>query len=261
MDLIWHIPGAGQDRMIYADLDDGSSAAVGPICDRASSPFAASRFSAAARREEENRPIELTAKTPGHRPGLQATSYILARAASFLRENVKDKGPTLLFSGGSLGLAVQAAWDTRGLGPLAIAVASAAQGEKARALGNGVVLDEVGPSFVDRLKMETRGEGFRTVLVASVQGDAVRRALGAASVFGRVLLLMLPGDPIQADLHSTINYKSLSVEGADIFGERGTMPGDGPAQSARVIAAKAAESVVDWLFSSAEGSSDYFRIE
>ncbi len=171
MDLVWHIPGEEQGRIICASVDAGP----------------------------------------------QAASHILARAASFLRENVKAKGPALLFSGGALGLAIQAAWDTESLGPLFVAVASPAQGEKARALRNGIVLDEVGPGFVDRLKMETRGEGFRTVMVATARGEAVREALGAAAVFGHVLLLITAKDLARADLHSTINYKSLNVTGADPF--------------------------------------------
>lgn len=216
MDLVWHIPGQAQGRLIRVGLDGG----------------------------------------------LQATSYILARAASFLRENVKDKGPTLLMSGGSLGLAIQAAWDLDGQGPLFVAVASPAQGEKTRSLENGVVLDDSDPGFVDRLKMETRGEGFGTVLVASARAEAVRKALGAARVLGCVSLLSPTRASVRIDLHSTVNYKSLDVQGADVFSATSS-PTDVEFRAARGMkTSHRPETIPDLLFrGTEEREADRFEVK
>jgi NADPH:quinone reductase-like Zn-dependent oxidoreductase len=126
--------------------------------------------------------------------------------------------PGLLFSGGALGLALQAAWSLNSLGSLFIAATSPAQGKKARAIGGGIVLEESDPGFTDRLKIETQGAGFPLVLAATTAGASIMKALGSASVLGRVFLLLPAREPARVDLHSTINYKSLTVEGVDIFG-------------------------------------------
>lgn len=72
------------------------------------------------------------------------------------------------------------------------------------------------PDFVDRLKVISNEKGFETILVLEKDPAAVRQALGAAAVFGKVHLLMKPAGPVSADLHSTINFKSLQVSGVNI---------------------------------------------
>ena len=67
--------------------------------------------------------------------------------------------------------------------------------------------------FVDRLKVISNKKGFDTVLVLDHNPAAVRQALGAAAVFGKVHLLVKPAGKVTVDLHSTINFKSLAVYG------------------------------------------------
>jgi threonine dehydrogenase-like Zn-dependent dehydrogenase len=228
MELIWHIPGEAKEQVIWPEAD------VGRNC----------------------------VPAPGHRPGLQhATAYILSVSGRFLRKQAKPGMPGLLFSGGALGLALQAAWASAGLGPLYIAVASPAQREKARTIGGGIVLEESDPGFTDRLKIETQGAGFPLVLAATTAGASIMKALGSASVLGRVFLLIPPGEPARVDLHSTINYKSLKVAAADIFGDPSAATDE---ELAAVIAQPGLTTLVDMLFGAqddnGEKSGDWFEM-
>jgi len=84
----------------------------------------------------------------------------------------------------------------------------------ARLSGSGTVLRADLPDFTDRLKLLTGENGFPEVLILDRDPEAIRQALGAASVFGVVRLFFEPSGPVTADLHTTINYKSLTVQGA-----------------------------------------------
>ncbi len=92
-----------------------------------------------------------------------------------------------------------------------------------RLAGKGTVLRADRPDFTDRLKLLTGGKGFPEVLVLDRDPEAVRQALGAAGVFGVIRLFFEPSGPVTADLHTTINYKSLTVQGSG-FGVQGSGP-------------------------------------
>ena len=64
---------------------------------------------------------------------------------------------------------------------------------------------------IDHLKIRSDGRGYDIVIVWDSAPAAVRMALGAAAVLGEVLLYFSPRGKVSADLHSTINYKSLRV--------------------------------------------------
>lgn len=235
MNLIWHIPGEKHGRIVRSD------STVGRNC----------------------------VPAPGHRPGLQfgadrksAADYILTLAGRFLSEKVKDKSPALLFSDGALGLAIQAAWPLKASGPLVIAVFTPAQRERARTIGGGEVLEGSDPGFVDRLKMATEGKGFETVLVASRRGLSIRMALGAAGVLGRVFLLLPASEPARVDLHSTINYKGLTVEGVEIFGGSSTVIDEELQSVVKAIAGPRMETLAKVLFHTLEDEEgDHFEIK
>lgn len=233
MELIWHIPEEAKGRVIWS----------GAMADR-----------------------RVPASAPGRGPGLQPpnvlfTAYILVLAGRFLRERAKASVSGLLFSEGALGLALQAAWAINALGPLFIAVASPSQEEKARAIGGGIVLEESDPGFTDRLKVETRSEGFPLVLIASTRGGSIRKALGAASALGSVFLLLPTREPTKVDLHSTINYKGLRVEGVDVFRGSSVVTDD---ELEMVIAKPALTTLADILFGAQNDngakSVDWFKI-
>jgi len=73
------------------------------------------------------------------------------------------------------------------------------------------ILDRKSPGFINRLKLMTEGKGFEKILVIDPDPEALRRALGAAGVFGEVILAVGPSGPVTCDLQDTINYKSLRV--------------------------------------------------
>jgi|GEM_PF-6864627 len=73
------------------------------------------------------------------------------------------------------------------------------------------IMDRKTVDFTDRLKRFTNGEGFKIIIVADSDPDAIRRALGSASIFGEIILLIKPSGPVIADLQNTINYKSLKI--------------------------------------------------
>ena len=123
-------------------------------------------------------------------------AVLAAGAEKFLdRLAPPGEGKLLIFSSGDLGSLLEAACRRRGLRPVA------------------AVGDPADPGFFDRLKVETGGRGFDTVLVASSRPAIVRAALGAAAVFCRVCFLLPPGVPVRVDLNATVNYKSLELIG------------------------------------------------
>ena len=78
------------------------------------------------------------------------------------------------------------------------------------------ILNSTNISFIDQVKMITKGEGFQEVGVFSESPSAIRQGLGVAGVFGTVYLFFPPSVTVKADLHNTINYKSLKVIGCQI---------------------------------------------
>ena len=141
-------------------------------------------------------------------------SVILAGAVRLL--SLVDFGSDdriIIFSQGVIGLLFQWVLIERGLKNMVIAVDTETQQARAEGLNGGIILGVREIGFIDRLKIETKDEGFSKVVVASNQSESVKMALGCAGVFGEIYLLSSVIGSVNADLNSTINYKSLVVKG------------------------------------------------
>jgi len=141
-------------------------------------------------------------------------SVILAGAIRLLSSVHSDSDDRIIiFSQGLIGLLFQWALIERGLKNMVIAVDTETQQARAEGLNGGIILDVREIGFIDRLKIETKDEGFSKVVVASNQSESVKMALGCAGVFGEIYLLSSVIGSVNADLNASINYKSLVVKG------------------------------------------------
>ena len=141
-------------------------------------------------------------------------SVILAGAVRLL--SLVDFGSDdriIIFSQGVIGLLFQWVLIERGLKNMVIAVDTETQRLRAESLNGGIILGVREIGFIDRLKIETKDEGFSKVVVASNQSESVKMALGCAGVFGEIYLLSSVIGSVNADLNASINYKSLVVKG------------------------------------------------
>jgi len=142
------------------------------------------------------------------------SSVILAEAIKLISsdESCSDDR-IIIFSQGIMGLALQLALIKKGLKHMVIAVDSETQRGRTEELNGGIILDTKDIGFIDHLKVETEEQGFSTVFIASNRPEIVKIALGCAGVFGKIYLLSPVVGSVNADLNSTINYKSLIVKG------------------------------------------------